>query len=903
MKFKFILKIGYFKRLGWITLPLVAILTALLCTVLSPVLAIVPTVNLTVQNLFSSTTTPNLLEQGKALYEAGQYTAAVKILQQAIPEYQSQGDILKQATVLSNLSLAYQQLGLWSQATEVINNSLNLLKIAQNVNNSSGYLKILAQTLNIQGRLQFAQGQTQTALLTWQQATTTYAQLGDEVGMIKSQINQAQALQALGFYRRASKILTQLKQVFDTQPDSLYKAVGLRSLGDTLQLVGDDLNQARTTLEESLAIAQRLSSTENISAALLSLGNIARAQQQVQDALKFYQQAIAAATSTTTKLQAQLNQLRLFIETSQWSKISAILPQIQPQLELLSPSRTAIYLRVNFAQSLMKLSAAKDNQQPTINNQQQITKIAQILATAIQQAKVIKDMRSQAYALGTLGGLYEQTQQHSEAQKLTQQALTLAQEINALDIMYPWQWQLGRLLKQQGNVQGAIAAYDAAINTLKSLRTDLVAVNSDMQFSFRDSVEPIYREFVELLLPFEETETRLEKYPQQNEITSSPTPSSQLPTPNLQNRLEQALKVIESLQLAELDNFFRSVCMKATPKKIDAIDPQAAVIYPIILADRLEVILSLPQQPLRHHTIFVANNQVEHILLQLRQTLTQRTNRNFLPLSQQVYNWVIRRFEDDLAHSQVKTLVFVLDGSLRNIPMAALHDGKQFLIEKYSVAVTPGLELLEPRPLTRSQIKVLKAGLSEARQGFAALPFVKSEIDQIQSQMPGDVLLNQQFTKITLKNAINRLPFPVVHLATHGHFSSKAEDTFILTWDDRINVKELDIILQTTDLRRTPIELLVLSACETAKGDNRAALGIAGVAVRAGARSTLATLWIVDDEGTSQLMRLFYQELLATAQVTKAEALRRAQQSMLHNPRYRQHPYYWAAYLLVGNWL
>jgi CHAT domain-containing protein len=140
-------------------------------------------------------------------------------------------------------------------------------------------------------------------------------------------------------------------------------------------------------------------------------------------------------------------------------------------------------------------------------------------------------------------------------------------------------------------------------------------------------------------------------------------------------------------------------------------------------------------------------------------------------------------------------------------------------------------------------------------------------------------------------------------LATHGQFSSKAEETFILTWDDRINVNELSSLLETTDLRRSnPIELLVLSACETAKGDNRASLGIAGVAVRAGARSTLATLWLVNDEATAQIMVRFYQELSQTT-VTKAEALRRAQELILQDPKYRQHPYYWAPYVLVGNWL
>ncbi len=144
--------------------------------------------------------------------------------------------------------------------------------------------------------------------------------------------------------------------------------------------------------------------------------------------------------------------------------------------------------------------------------------------------------------------------------------------------------------------------------------------------------------------------------------------------------------------------------------------------------------------------------------------------------------------------------------------------------------------------------------------------------------------------------------FPVVHLATHGQFSSKADETFILTWDGRINVNQLDTLLRIRETESpNAIELLVLSACQTAAGDKRAALGLAGIAVRAGARSTLASLWNVDDKSTAELMSQFYREL-TSQKLTKAEALRQAQLALLNNPKY-QHPLFWAAYVLVGNWL
>ena len=164
------------------------------------------------------------------------------------------------------------------------------------------------------------------------------------------------------------------------------------------------------------------------------------------------------------------------------------------------------------------------------------------------------------------------------------------------------------------------------------------------------------------------------------------------------------------------------------------------------------------------------------------------------------------------------------------------------------------------------------------------------------------MLLDQAFTRDSLKEQLQSSSFPIVHIATHGQFSSIAEDTFILSWDNRINVTELDQALQTNSLQGdTAIELLVLSACETAKGDKQAALGLAGTAVKAGARSTLATLWSVNDEATAKLIGHFY-EALTDTDFTRAEALRQAQLKLLQDSQYR-HPIYWAPYILLGNWL
>ena len=875
-----------FLRYPYLITHLVAVLLIQVATSKMPVMSAESSTLL--ESKTAESTAALQLTQGRKYYEAGQFAEAAKTWEQAVKVFAAQGDKLNYAMVLSNLSLTYQQLGQWQQAQKAIAESFRLLGyseqrslrragvspveatgVGRGAEGQRGKgeisiqnLKVLAQALNTQGSLQLAQGQAEQALATWQQATTAYEQSGDRAGIIRSSINQAQALRALGLYRRALSTLLQLNEVLQKQPDSVIKAAGLRSLGTTLQLIGD-LNQSRQVLQQSLAVAQKLKSSPDISAALLSLGNTARSQEDAKAAIAFYDRSAKTATDSTTSVQARLNKLSLLLNQQQWSDAEALQSKIQPDITNLPPSRTTVYAQINFAQSLMKLKS-------------QELHIAKILSTAVGQAKSIGDKRAEAYALGNLGKIYEQTQQWSSAQELTQEALILAQAINASDITYNWQWQLGRLLKAQGDTTGAIAAYSEAVKTLQSLRSDLVSINPDVQFSFRESVEPVYRELVSLLLQ----------------------PSGKALD---QKNLVKAREVIDSLQLAELDNFFREACLDPQPVQLDTINEQAAVIYPIILADRLEVILSLPGQPLRHYATSLSQSQVEEIISQFRQTLVIRSKREFVPLAQKIYDWLIRPAEAHLTKSSVNTLVFVLDGALRNIPMAALHNRNQYLVEKYSIALAPSLQLIAPKPIHTKELKALTAGLSESRQGFAPLSNVPLELNRIHSEVASQVMLNQDFTSSAFQKQLKSSTFPIVHIATHGQFSSKAEQTFILSWDDRIDVNQLNNILQPSNNNLGAIELLVLSACQTAAGDKRAALGLAGIAVKAGARSTLATLWSVDDASTAQLMSQFYRELASTT-VTKAEALRRAQLKLIKDPAQR-HPIYWAPYVLVGNWL
>ena len=845
-----------------------------------------------------------LMQLGNQHYNAGQFYEAAQIWRQAVQKYERVGDLTNQALALSFVSRAMQQLGQWQQAQKAINRSLSLLGKTDKASN-----RIRAQVLNALGRLQLVGGKVkvgmdapEAALKTWQEAENFYRKGGDSIGIIGSQINQAQALQTLGFNSRARKLLAQIRQNLEKYPDSRLKITGLRTLSDLFQQ-GGELQESQKMLMQALAIAEKLGLHQDKSITLLSLGNTARAQKQTQKALEFYQQAetVAAAQFSLQQIQAQINRLSLLIETRQWDLARSLVSQIREPLGILPPGRSTVNAQVNLGKNLIclqlqhstpicPLQADKENKSSRSQTRDKSLNsvIIAVLNKAVQQAENLQDQRTQSYALGNLGHFYEQQGELVKAKKYTLKALNFSQQIQAGDISYQWQWQLGRLLKQE-NITGAITAYSGAVQSLQSIRSDLVTLNPEIQFGFREEVEPVYRELVDLLL-------------------QAQTPS--------QKNLKQAREAIEALQLAELDNFFHDACAQAKPEQLDKIVDNArtptAVFYGIALPDRLEFVLKLPQKSkLLHYRTMVSQGEVENTLKQMRQKVAQPKPSQELPqLSQQVYNWLLRQAEPDLAVNRINTLVFVLDFSLQNIPLAVLNDGKQYLVQKYALALSPGLQLIESQPLAKIKLNVLTAGVSERRniagRTFASLNQVPLELQQIQAEVAkSKKLLNSDFSATNLRKTVESVPFSVIHLATHGNFSSNPDETFVLLWDRLLQAKNFDRFLGIGDrINRRGVELLTLSACKTATGDKRATLGLAGIAVRAGARSTLATLWKVEDDSTAAITIQFY-KLLKDKKLTKAQALRQAQLYLMEqhpNSNYKL-PYYWAPFVLVGNWL
>jgi len=284
-----------------------------------------------------------------------------------------------------------------------------------------------------------------------------------------------------------------------------------------------------------------------------------------------------------------------------------------------------------------------------------------------------------------------------------------------------------------------------------------------------------------------------------------------------------------------------------------------------------------------------------------RELLEKRTTNEYLVPARQLYDQLIRPIDAALVAHHIDTLVIVPDTVLRIVPFAALHDGRHFLVERYATAIAPSLRLIDPKRLQAGGALALVVGVSQSEQGFVALPEVPREVAGVHAIEGGKTLLDSAFTETSFADALKTTPYNVVHMATHAEFSTNPKQSFILAHDGKLTLDDLEADIKFDERRDSAVELLVLSACETASGDDRAALGLAGVALKAGARSAVASLWYVSDQAAGDLIIDFYRNL-QSGKLSKAQALQAAQRQLIAGLRF-SHPAYWAPFLLIGNWL
>ncbi|HME70817.1 MAG TPA: CHAT domain-containing protein [Myxococcota bacterium] len=703
----------------------------------------------------------------------------------------------------------------------------------------------------------------------------------DNSSRIEALSAQAARDEARGDFRAAAVALSQAQSLAEASGDKARLTAIVGALGNARIATGPP-GQAQKELEEAIDLAHESTTPGVAAAALNNLGNLLVFEDDNKHALERYTEAAreaAAAGDALLVVQAKANAARAALQLGQYARAEELLRKALLDANALPASRKKAFLLVHLGRTAFQLGKAAPDPSKTGFLQAHET-----LSAAASLAAGQGDERTSSYALGYLGELYEQQGRTKEALDLTRRAVFAAQAAKVPESLYLWEWQTGRLLRTQGKTAEAIDSYGHAVRELEGLRYQLASSYGGASTSFRESVGPVYFQLVDLLL-------------QASKDGSHPEKAQEL--------LVTARATVETLKAAELRDYFKDDCVDALQAKVrplDAVAKTEAVVYPIILPDRLEILVTLPPPAgLQRFTVPVDAKTLVAEVRAFRELLERRTTRQFAPYSRKLYDWLIRPYETKLTDLGVDTLIFVPDGALRTIPMSALHDGQQFLIERFAVATTPGWNLTDPRPLDRQNLKLLATGLSESVQGFPALAYVLGEVQSVKDALGGDVLLNQDFRLEPLEKKLEETPFTIVHIASHGEFRNKVEDSFLLTYDGKLTMDRLGHDVGLSKYRDQPLELLTLSACETAAGDDRAALGLAGVAIKAGARSALGTLWQVNDAAAARLVIDFYTNL-QDPETSRAKALQRAQTLMLADPRH-EHPGYWSAFLLISSWL
>lgn len=729
------------------------------------------------------------------------------------------------------------------------------------------------------GKELLRQGAFGDAATSFQEAVQLSHRLEDGHGRCQALIALAQARYFTGQYRAALESLEQALLLAGELKDGRQMAAAKGALGNVHLAMGD-YPSAERNFDEGLTLAQESGPTDLAAAILNDRGNLNLARKKTDEAMDNYRESVLLAVKAGNNSLVAQALINGATAAYRGEKYPAALPLLERATALLrsgeSSSATAHGL-INAGRLYADLRSHLPPQSDSPELQAWRT-----LNDALVVARKLNDQRTLSYAFGHLGRLYEENHQYAEALVLTRQAIFAAQLKNVNEALYQWHWQSGRIFAGQGKLDEAIGSYRMAIHDLQSVREELSTCYANPDASYRKSAGAVCYELVDLLLR---------------------RASNLKPNETMDPFLEEARDTLEILKVYELREYFKDDCVDAAgvvSKKVDIVSEKAVIVYPVLLPDRVELLVSFGGK-LKRFTLPVSKEELTTETRKLRSTLVKRTTWEFLPHAQKLYDWLIRPLENELATMKPNTLVFVLDGPLRTIPMAALHDGNDFLISRYPVAITPSLTLVDPQPLNRREAKILSLGLTQAVQGFSGLPYVADELNSIKGLFPGEQLLNGRFRLTEMEKALKKESFSMVHIASHGQFGSEAADTFLLSFDEKFSMERFGQYVGLFKFREVPLDLLTLSACETAAGDDRAALGLAGVAVRSGARSALATLWHVNDPASYELITEFYRQLL-TPGISRAAALQAAQLKLMSDQRY-DHPSYWAPFLMINNWL
>jgi CHAT domain-containing protein len=822
-----------------------------------------------------------------------------------------------------------------------------LNEISQNVSSSSNSRKAEADRLLNQGNQQFQISQFEAAFQSWQQALKIYREIKDRQAEGSALGSLGSAYQDLGKYDKAIEYHLQSLEIYREIKDRRGEGATLGNLGSAYGYL-DKYDKAIKFSLQSLEIYREIKDRRGEGNALGNLGLAYDSLGKYDKAIDYHLQSLEIKREIKNREGegATLGNLGgTYISLGKYDKA------IESHLQSLAIARE-IKDRLGEGNALGNLGLAYDSLgkydkaidyhlqslaiMREIKNRRGEGSVLGNLGSAYRDlgkydkaleyhlqrlviAREIKDRLGEGNALGNLGAAYNSLGKYDKAIDYHLQSLAIMQEIKSRDGERIPLSNIGEAFNNLKQPELAILFYKQSINVREAIRKNIRKLDKDLQQSYLAKVESSYRDLADILLQ--------------------------------QNRIIEALQVLDLLKVQELEDYLKNIKgsdrsaqgvrllapekalsdklltisldnsqdinnqlanqiqqlpkteINKVPDYLNQIPKGTVLLYPFILGDRLEIILFSPNNLPIRRTTKISKDQLETLINDFRAGLLDAGSEDVKEPSIQLYNLLIKPIETELAQLNTKTILYAPDGQLRYIPIAALYDGKQWLVEKYQISNLIAYTLSDFTPQPKNAPNILagafggKAG--DRKFGQTALPATVREVQAIANSFQNSVtLIEEQFSRQAIESKFKN--HNILHLATHAEFNTGAPDnSFIIFGNgDKIRLNEI------TDWQIPNIDLIVLSACQTGVGKLGSGVEILGFGYqvqKAGAKQAIASLWTVDDAGTQALMEAFYGEL-QKGDIPVAEALRKAQISLIKSAKYN-HPNYWSAFFAIGNGL
>lgn len=719
---------------------------------------------------------------------------------------------------------------------------------------------------------------------------------------------QGEELQKKGELKSALDVFQKMLEITSNRQDFIGQANALNYLGG----VYNDLGQYAKALKvynRALEIVQSGKPQSGEAAILNNIGEVYRNLVQFDKALAVYQKAldIQRNSKDRTAISLTLNNIGIIYRNKK--EYTDSLRYYQESLKLSEElndtlGQAILWNNIGFVYNQLGLSA----------------KAFDSYKKALILYQSVNDPRNESVVLGNIGLVYYNLGESESALGYYQQALLISRKTGDRAGEAKISQYIGAALNERKQYALAIAFSKQSVNIYEEIRKDLNSLSRQEQKGYANSVAPTYRRLADLLLKQE----RIIEALQVVDLLKVQELEDYLKNIKGNERSYQGVRLLEpekaminkalssqidqfpdlNQQLAnQIQQLPKSEIDKA-PEYLQKIPQGTALLYPLILDDRLEVVLFASNTPAIHRTVPVTKVELARLVNDFKKELQIPKSSVYKKSSQKLYDFLIKPIEDDLRNNKTQTILYAPDDFLRYIPISTLYDGKKFLIESYTInnLITYILSDFTPKPKIKNSVLSGAFGGKDGQKLFGqdALPATLTEVSAIAKLIQNSQSLTESgFTRQAIESQLPN--YNILHLATHAEFNSGVPDSSFIIFGngDTIRLGEIP------DLKMTNVDLIVLSACQTAVvgklGTGVEILGFGYQVQKAGAKSAIASLWKVDDTGTQSLMQTFY-GYLKQSDRTKANALRQAQIDLIGNKNF-SHPYYWSPFILIGNGL